>query len=222
MTDKKPKSNDTGEDMPLTPIQKAQAAAKASKAGTHDPFARINALPPEQLELVVGMLRGHSPALVARTIQQDWGQCLDVTELTLAHQLERFRAAKIPASELLNPYVISKLTESYRKSVNVISEQSALVEMQMERLRQARPEEVEAGELLKTVDRQAALLNRLLKTLADIGYKAGLLNQYMADFNRFHEADDADVTFTLQKLYFSTFRRMQREDPEGFEAATMP
>ncbi len=199
-------------------LKKAQEASLSAKKGTHDPFARINALPPEQYELVLGMLKGHSPYVVARTIQQDWGQCLDVTEVTLAHQLERFRAAKIHPSQLLNPYVVSRITEQFRRNVNVISEQSALIEMQMERLRQARLQEIESGALLPVVDKQATLLNRFLKNYADIACKAGLLNHYISDFNRFHETEDDDVTFTLQKLFFSTFRRMQREDPEGFEA----
>lgn len=91
--------------------------------------------------------------------------------------------------------------------------------MQMERLRQARLREIEGGELLPIVDKQTALLNRLLKNYGDIAFRTGLLNHYVADFRKFHDEGDDDMTFTLQKLFFSTFRRMQREDPEGFEAA---
>ncbi len=194
-------------------IEKAQ---KASKAVNHDPFERINNLPPEQYEIVLSMLKAHSPYAVAKTIQQDWEQCLDVTELTLAHQLERFRAAKIPLEQLMNPYVIARLTEQVRRNVNVISEQSTLIEMQMERLRQVRLQEVESGVLSPMVDKQTSLLNRLLKNYGDIAFKCGLLNHYAADFRKIAEREQQQLEFCLPDMFFSIFRDLYAEDPDNF------
>lgn len=204
----------TGENK-VNSIVKAQAAAKAAKEGNHDPFKRINDLPQEQYDTVVSLLKGYSPYEVARTIQQDWGQCLDVTETTLAHQLEKFRSAKIPPDQLLNPYVIAKLTAQVRRNVNVIAEMSSLVELQQERLRQARLEEVESGTLLPAVDKQTGLLARLLKNYGDIAYKTGLVNHFVSDFKRMTGDDEEEFIFSLEKLLFSHFRSISLKDPEG-------
>lgn len=204
----------TGENK-VNSIVKAQAAAKAAKEGNHDPFKRINDLPKEEYDTVVSLLKGYSPYAVARTIQQDWGQCLDVTETTLAHQLDKFRSAKIPPEQLLNPYVISKLTAQVRRNVNVIAEMSSLVELQQERLRQARLQEMESGTLLPAVDKQTGLLARLLKNYGDLAYKTGLVNHFVSDFKKMAGDEEDEFIFSLEKLFFSYFRSIALEDPEG-------
>jgi hypothetical protein len=195
-------------------IAKAQAA---SKAEDHDKFARIRNLPEEQYKLVVAMLKAHSPYMIAKTIQQDWQQCLDVTQLTLAHQLDRFRAATIPLEQLINPYVIAKITEQVRRNVNVISEMSSLIDLQQERLRQVRLLELEGGALLPSVDKQTAILARLLKNYGDIAYKTGLVNHFVADFRKLVESEEEEHMFSLRKLYFNQFRSMFLEDPSTFQ-----
>src|SRR2546427_5493447 len=57
-------------------------------------FERIQRLAKEKVQKIVNQLiRGTLAIMVARLIQQEWGDCHDVREDTLAKQLKRLRTA---------------------------------------------------------------------------------------------------------------------------------
>lgn len=66
------------------------------------------------------------------------------------------------------------------------------------------------------VDKQASLLNRLLKNYGDIAFKCGLLNHYATDFRKIAEKEQQQLEFCLPDLFFSIFRDLYAEDPDNF------
>ncbi len=193
-------------------------AQQASQDPQHDKFKRINSLPPDRLEIVDSMARhGHSPVLIARTMQVDWGESLDVTEKHLARVVERYRLAHISIDQILDPYVLSRFTEKVRRSVNHISELGSLINLQKERLRQARLEELEIGKLLQGTDKQLALLNRLLRSYSDAAAKSGLIDIFAADYRRDIDGQDDEHIFTMEKVFKGFVKQLHSADPQNFE-----
>ncbi len=176
-------------------------------------------LTPDKLGTVDSMARhGHSPVLIARTMQADWGESLDVTEKHLARVIERYRLAHVPINEMADPYVISRFTEKLRRSVNHISELSDLIGLQKERLRQVRLEELEAGKLLQSSDKQIALLNRLLRSYSDAACKSGLVDIFAADYRRDIEGQNDDPVFSMERVFQGFIRQLHASDPQNFES----
>jgi hypothetical protein len=196
-------------------LVKAQQAAQDPQ---HDKFERITSLSPDKRDIVDSMARhGHSPALIARTMQTDWGESLDVTEKHLARVVERYRVAHVPIDQMLDPYVVSRFTEKVRRNVNHISELSTLIDLQKERLRQVRIEEVEAGKPLQATDKQIALLNRLLRSYSDAACKSGLVDIFASDYRRDIEGQDDEHIFSMELVFKGFIRKLHSTDPQNFE-----
>lgn len=193
-------------------------AQQASQDPEHDKFGRITSLSPDKRDIVDSMARhGHSPALIARTMQTDWGESLDVTEKHLARVVERYRVAHVPIDQMLDPYVVSRFTEKVRRNVNHISELSTLIDLQKERLRQVRLEEVEAGKPLQATDKQIALLNRLLRSYSDAACKSGLVDIFASDYRRDIEGQDDEHIFSMELVFKGFIRKLHTTDPQNFE-----
>jgi len=146
-------------------------------------FDRIENLPPDKREIVLSLLRQQSPKFIAAEIQS-WGFCLDIKEISLAHLLEEYRQKKIPIQELVNPFVVSKLTSGLSRNINVIHELSETILLQKERLREARLVELEDGVPLPVTDKMIQLLLRSLKIYGDVASKSGLLQFFADNFKR--------------------------------------
>jgi hypothetical protein len=202
-------------------VSKYKGLAKAQKSSQdpqHDKFERITSLPPDKREKVDSMAsHGHSPRLIARTMQVDLGESLDVTEKHLARVIERYRLAHIPINEMLDPYVLSRFTEKVRRSVNHISELGSLIDLQKERLRHARLEELDAGKLSQATDKQLALLNRLLRSYSDAAAKSGLIDIFAADYRRDIDGQDDEHIFTMEKVFKGFVKQLHSADPQNFE-----
>ncbi|MCP3176099.1 hypothetical protein MJO47_03200 [Desulfuromonas sp. KJ2020] len=193
-------------------------AQQASQNPQHDKFGRLTSLSPDKLEKVHSMaVHGHSPRLIARSVQVDMGECLDITEKHLARIIERYRVAHVPIDQMIDPYVLSRFTEKVRRNVNHISELSALIDLQKERLRQVRLEELEAGKPLQITDKQIALLNRLLRSYSDAACKSGLVDIFASDYRREIEGQDDEHVFSMEMVYKGFVRQLHATDPQNFE-----
>jgi hypothetical protein len=198
-------------------IHKAQ---KASKDPKHDKFKRIKSLPPELYQNTLNMLKRHSPRVIAELLQ-DEGFNTDIQPVTLAHILEDFRSATIPLDEMVDPYVVGKITERYKTNVNVFSETSDLILMQKERVRQARLKEQETGELSPDGTKQIHTMARLLKTYGDLGIKAGLLNSFIDEFQKSILQEQDYIYCSVDRMAFNLFKKMYQDNPKVFEGAMM-
>lgn len=195
---------------------KTPAIVKAQKAKTpgNDPFKRITGMTPERRQLVDSLLLVHSPAQVAEVMQVDWGESTDIARVSLSHVLEKYRTATIPIDKILNPFMVGRLTEKVRRSVNALAAMSDLLELQQERLRYARIEELEKGVLTPSVDKQVTLTNRLLRNYSDLAYKAGLIDLFTSDFKRVSAEEEEQFEFSLGQLYWKTMRRIFEGETE--------
>ncbi len=150
-------------------------------------------------------------------MQVDFGESLDVTEKHLARVIERYRVTHVPIGQMLNPYVLSRFTEKVRRNVNYLSELSSIIELQKERLRWARLEELEAGKLLQSSDKQIALLNRLLRSYSDAACKSGLVDIFAADYRKNLDSQEDEHIFTMEMVYKGFVKQLHASDPQNFE-----
>ena len=194
----KAKDSDTP---PLTAIQKAQSVAHDPN---HDPLWRINSLPTEVYDRTYGMLKQHSPRTIAELLQEE-GYHTDIKAVTLSHILERFRSAKIPKHQLLNVYVVERLTTEVRKQVNIFSELSDLIELQSMRIRKAVLNEEESGELSGETNRLLHLQSRMLKIYADVAVKGGMMDNFIQSFTREAQSVDNMVTRETKDMFLRYF-----------------
>lgn len=185
----------------ITAMQKAQAVAHKPD---HDPLWRINTLPADRYEQTVEMLKRHSPRTVAELLQED-GYHTDIQAVTLSHILERFRSEKIPRSQMLDPYVLGRLTSEVKKQVNVFSELSELIMLQRERIRKAVLMEEESGELLPELNKQIHLQTRLIKVMGDFGIKSNLMNEFIQGFLKESQELDSFVTRETKDMFLRYF-----------------
>jgi hypothetical protein len=188
-------------------------AQKASKDPNHDKLWRVNSLPPETKKRTDEMLRRHSPRTVAE-LQQEEGYNTDIQAVTLCHILEQYRREKIPADDLINPYMVEKLTARLKTNVNVFSEMSELISLQKERIRLARMEEID-GKLSQEVTKSLHLMGRLLKIYADMGIKAGLMGSFVNQFTRECQQDEEMEVFDVRNIFFKVLRGMVRIPAEA-------
>ncbi|MEI6088659.1 MAG: hypothetical protein WCR66_13790 [Bacteroidota bacterium] len=102
-------------------MQSIEKAQKASKNASNDKFARINELPEDKRELLLDMLKRHSPNFVAEEMQS-WGFSVDIKTITLSHILEKYRKNNIHISEIISSHVVAKETARLRKGIDFINE----------------------------------------------------------------------------------------------------
>jgi len=198
-----------------TALQKAQ---KASKNPNHNQFERLTSLPQEKFDIVVSMIKkGHSPRLIARTMQTDWAESNDVSEKHLARILERYRIKHVPLHDIVDPYVMSSIVTKVKRNINHLEAMSELVELQQERLRHARLEEEWGVELLPKVDKQITLLTRILRNYADISYKAGLTDIFVTEFRRQTDELEQQVVCSMETIHRTFIRNFYLDDPKNFE-----
>lgn len=197
----------------MTSIQKAQ---KASKNPNHDKYWRINSLPDDMRDLIIDLLKQHSPRMVAETIREA-GYHLDIQPITLMHCLETYRREKISADECLNPYIIEKLSSRLKTSVNCFAEMSELISLQKERIRLARFEELD-GKLSPEVNKQVHLMTRMIKVYSDMGIKAGLMGTFVSEFNRDSKENEEAEVFDVRNIFFRILRNIGLDSPEKLTA----
>jgi len=189
-----------------TSIKKAQSA---SKDPNHDKLWRVNTLPPEVYQRTYEMLKRHSPRTVAELLQED-GFHTDIKGITLAHILEKFRSEKIPQHQLLNPYILERLTSEIKKNVNVFSEMSDLIALQRSRIRKALLAEEESGQLAQETNKQLHLQARMIKIYGDLGIKAGLMNEFINTFLRENTEGDECMVMETRDLFWRILEHKQK------------
>ena len=101
--------------------------------------------------------------------------------------------------------------------IDNISELSILIDLQKERLRQVRLDEMEAGKPLQATDKQIALLNRLLRSYSDAACKSGLVDIFASDYRRDIEGQDDEHIFSMELVFKGFIRKLHSTDPHNFE-----
>jgi hypothetical protein len=186
----------------LSSIQQAQAA---SKDLNHDKFWRVNSLPADRIEQTVEMLKRHSPRTVAELLQED-GYHTDIKAISLSHILEKYRAEKIPAHQLISPYLVERLTSELKRNVNVFSEMSDLITLQRNRIRAALLVEEESGQLLPETNKQLHLQARMIKVFGDLGLKSGLLSEFIQTYLQESQLADEAMTRETRSMFLRFFQ----------------
>lgn len=187
-------------------IKKAQAVAHDPN---HDPLWRVNTLPSKLYEQTYEMLKRHSPRTVAELLQEE-GYHTDIKAITLAHILERFRSDRIPRHQLLNVYVVERLTSEAKKQINVFTELSDLLGVNSMRIRKALLAEEETGVLSAEVNKQLHLQSRLLKIYGDMGIKSGMMSHFIQSFMRETQQIDDMMTRETRDMFLRFFLYKQQ------------
>lgn len=146
-------------------------------------FTRIHALGKERVMVINNKLaNGASTYEIARLIQQDWKEFLDVAEKTLAQQLGRYKGSLATAvKETTNPDTV--VVTTLVTKVNVVSKLAELESMLKTRIQAALAKEKGLGGLLmgqlsKELSEYRQLLLDIQKVQFDLGideYRGPLL-----------------------------------------------
>ncbi|MDO9067831.1 MAG: hypothetical protein Q7W05_05175 [Deltaproteobacteria bacterium] len=172
----------------MSSVAKAQ---KASKDPSNDKFKRINEIPDEKRKLFLDLLRkGHSPQSVAEEMQI-LGFNKDMQLVSLRHLIEKYRKQHIPVTELISPYMVAKETSRLKKGVNFINGIIDLIDLQTERIRSMRIEEIENNTHNSKLGDEIVKQGKLHTQYVDMSVKAGLYQTFIKEIiDEINEKDE--------------------------------
>src|ERR1017187_2903464 len=143
-------------------------------------YNRLQKLGKERLTKISNsLIRGESPHALARTIQHEWGEFLDLKENTLAQQLNRFKLAI--ATQMLGDNA-AELAQAQEKievrllkgsNVTALETLVVLVEVQERRIQSLYNEERKSGKHNKDLDGVIESQQELALSLQKIRFDLG-------------------------------------------------
>jgi len=158
-------------------------AKKPNKARKTTAYTRLRGLGPERMATIeYRMLRGDGPVLVARLIQEEWGEFQDVKHHTLVKQLARYKE-----SELSNQMALLKdspdaekrteILDKLDKQLDVAQEMAELIGIQKKRLKKGLDFEEKMPTLSKQLNMEVRLLKDTLNDLGKLQLETGILHR---------------------------------------------
>lgn len=187
-------------------------------------------------ELDAKIKAGISPDEVARWLQEDMLQMIDIQRESLRRQLYRYKS-ELPASELIKgreePLFIRKAIEKMNRGINELDELEKLYLYQLKRISKNAETEDKLSIMLKGTSKEIQLATDMLEKMIELKMELGLVNRqphktqvegligHMPLPNmpeQLENDQDADKTMTrmglLANKLFKAVEKMEVEEPE--------
>lgn len=143
-------------------------------------YARITALGGEKVEKIDRMLRQGRPAAgVARMVQKEWGECTDISELSLSKMLTRYRKDIVETTvfEAMEKAGTLDRVTGLVKGMDAVEELTKACSIQKDRLTKMYTQEAKGPLLMKQVSQEMDLFATMLDKLAKLQLETGLLKR---------------------------------------------
>jgi len=127
------------------------------------------------------LLEGDPLAQVARYVQEEHGECTDISAEAMARALKRYRS-HIPNTAFVQraPHVVQEAVAELRDGLDEVQELEDLYRIQMERLQIDLKNEKNIGKLLPSMTREVKQAREILISLAQLKIDLGLAKPNVA------------------------------------------
>jgi hypothetical protein len=164
-------------------MSRKQVCARARKAiGPTVAHKALKALGEEKMGRIDEMLLEGTPcALIAKSIQEDWGEMLDTQQASIKKMLERYRGTE------LRDRTLARIAGAQGKAevsvintrLNALDEMDMMVRIQKDRVTRilSREADLPKGILLKDASNEMRLMKEMLFDLGKIQLETGVLHR---------------------------------------------
>jgi len=122
------------------------------------------------------LCEGWAPSEVARYIQQERGECTDISSTGLTQQLSKFRAS-LPAAKLVQkrfPEIIAAAKQEIFEGIDELKELEDLYRLQMRRIHIDTENEKKINKLMPSMTGEIREARQILESVANIKMELGI------------------------------------------------